>query len=141
GWVINVSISPAGVRIEMIRSCMVSALALIAQLSCAATVAPRLAVADLLGRVARLELPQRLPDRGERNLDPFVQHGLADLRLSQAPRCCSFQDLLNPLCVAPALRAPCPRCARLCTLPRTSPRPAGRRRSSVPSCSSPAGNR
>src|SRR4051812_30053040 len=91
----------------MIRSCMVSALALIAQLSCAATVAPRLAVAGFLGRVARLELLQRLPDRGERNLDPFVQHCLADLRLSQGPRCCSLQDLLNPLCVAPALR----RCA------------------------------
>jgi len=35
------------------------------RLRCAAAVAPRLAVADLIGRVARLQLPQRLPDRGE----------------------------------------------------------------------------
>src|ERR1051325_460936 len=116
---------------------MVSVLALIAQLSCAAAVAPRLAVADLLGRVARLELPQRLPDRGERNLDTFVQHGLADLRLSQGSRCCSFQDLLNALCVTAALRALCSRSARPCTLACTRPRPAGRRRCSVPAWSSP----
>src|ERR1051325_8150997 len=109
---------------------MVSALALLAQLSCAAAVAPRLAVADLLGRVARLELPQCLPDRGEGNIDAFVQHCLSDLRLTQGSRCCSFQDLLNALRVAAALRALCSRSARSCTLARTSPRPAGWPRSS-----------
>ena len=36
---------------------------------CAAAVTPTLAVADLLGRVARFQLAQRVVDRGERYRD------------------------------------------------------------------------
>src|SRR4029077_5528997 len=61
----------------------------------AAAVTPTLAVAYLLGRVARFQLAQRVMDRGERYRDAVVLQRLADLSRSDRGWCHRLQDLFD----------------------------------------------
>ena len=72
---------------------------------CAAAVAPTLAVTDLLGRVARFQLAQRVVDRGKGYRDAVVLKCLADLGRSHSGRCHRLQDLLDNKRVGTASRA------------------------------------
>src|SRR5438874_13569170 len=83
-------------------------------LGCAATVTPSLAVAHLLGCVARLQLPESVTDRGKRYRNPIVLQCLADLRWPDGGGCHPLQNLLDYESVGAARRSVGSRAAGLC---------------------------
>ena len=109
-----------------------------------AAVMPGLAVADLLSDIACFQLRRPMADRGERHLPTFLPQSLANFRLSQGPRRSGFQDLLDQLGIAAALRptggrstAPSDTATRSGPAPGSRRRTGSRSRASAPPCAAP----
>src|ERR1051325_845983 len=71
----------------------------------AAAMTPGVAVADLLGSVALLQLTERMADRGKRHFDASLLQRSADVRRRDRARRGRAQDLADDLRIGPALRA------------------------------------